>query len=139
MSDQPKPLDSARPDLEESTNVTVSHARLVRDAAAVSREHRVREDGKEAMPHSIVVIVGLVFFVAGGVFMSAKDSIFSYKRTIRPGYVREAAEAVAAARELRAQGMSLRAIAAAMAARGMLTSGGRPYSPNAVLKMVSAL
>ena len=57
----------------------------------------------------------------------------------RYGYIREAPEAVAAARELRAQGMSLRAIAAAMAERGMRTSGGRPYSPNAVLKMVSAL
>lgn len=91
MSDQPKPIDSGRPDLEESTNVTVSHARIARDAAAVSREHRVREDGKESMPHSIIVIVGLVFFVAGGVFMSAKDNLFSYRSTIRPGYVREEA------------------------------------------------
>jgi DNA invertase Pin-like site-specific DNA recombinase len=57
----------------------------------------------------------------------------------RYGYSHEVPEAVAAARELRAQGMSLRAIAAAMAERGMLTSGRRPYSPNAVLKMVGAL
>jgi DNA invertase Pin-like site-specific DNA recombinase len=53
--------------------------------------------------------------------------------------IREAPEAVAAARELPSQSMSLRAIAAAMAERGMLTSGGRPYSPNAVLKMVGIL
>jgi DNA invertase Pin-like site-specific DNA recombinase len=55
----------------------------------------------------------------------------------RYGYTREAPEAVAAARELRTRGMSLRAISAAMAERGLRTSGGRPYSPNAVLKMVA--
>jgi DNA invertase Pin-like site-specific DNA recombinase len=58
--------------------------------------------------------------------------------TGRYGYEREAPEAVAAARELRAQGLSLRAIAAAMAERGLKTSGGKPYGANAVLKMVGA-
>ena len=56
--------------------------------------------------------------------------------TGRYGYEREAPEAVAAARELRAQGLSLRAIAAAMAERGLRTTGGKPYGANAVLKMV---
>jgi DNA invertase Pin-like site-specific DNA recombinase len=55
----------------------------------------------------------------------------------RYGYAREAPEAVAAAKELRAQGMSLRAVASAMAERGLLTSGGKVYSANAVMKMTS--
>jgi DNA invertase Pin-like site-specific DNA recombinase len=55
----------------------------------------------------------------------------------RYGYEREAPQALAAARELRAQGLSLRAISAALAARGLVTSGGKPYRPNSILKMVA--
>ena len=55
----------------------------------------------------------------------------------RYGYSREAPEALAAARELRAQGLSLRAISAAMAKRGLLTSGGKPYGPNSILTMLT--
>jgi DNA invertase Pin-like site-specific DNA recombinase len=54
----------------------------------------------------------------------------------RYGYAKEVPEAVAAARELRAEGLSLRAISAAMAERGLLTSGGKPYAPASVAKMV---
>jgi DNA invertase Pin-like site-specific DNA recombinase len=54
----------------------------------------------------------------------------------RYGYVREAPRAVALAQELRGEGKSLRAIASAMAERGLVTSGGRPYSANAVAKML---
>jgi hypothetical protein len=39
--------------------------------------------------------------------------------------------------ELRAECLSLRAIAAAMAERGLRTSGVKPYGANAVLKMVA--
>ena len=56
----------------------------------------------------------------------------------RYGYKREAPEAVAAARELRAQGLSLRAISAALAERGFLTSGGKPYGAPSIAKMVGA-
>jgi DNA invertase Pin-like site-specific DNA recombinase len=55
----------------------------------------------------------------------------------RYGYSREAPEALAAARELRAEGLSLRAISAALAERGLLTSGGKPYRPTSIAKMVA--
>ena len=35
------------------------------------------------------------------------------------------------------EGMSLRAIGKTMAERGFMTSGGKPYGANAVLKMVA--
>lgn len=55
----------------------------------------------------------------------------------RYGYRVEAPEAVAAARELRARGLSLRAISAALADRGLLTGGGKPYNATSVAKMLS--
>jgi DNA invertase Pin-like site-specific DNA recombinase len=55
----------------------------------------------------------------------------------RYGYEREAPAALAAARELRSQGLSLRAISAAMAERGLLTLGGKPYRPTSIAKMVA--
>jgi DNA invertase Pin-like site-specific DNA recombinase len=55
----------------------------------------------------------------------------------RYGYEREAPAALAAARELRAEGLSLRAISAAMAERGLVTSGGKPYRPTSIAKMVA--
>ena len=57
--------------------------------------------------------------------------------TGRYGYSKEVPEAVAAARALRAEGLSLRAIGKTMAERGFMTSGGKPYGANAVLKMVA--
>lgn len=45
-------------------------------------------------------------------------------------------ETVTLARELRSQGMSLRKIAAALAERGHVTSGGRPYGPNSIGTML---
>lgn len=45
-------------------------------------------------------------------------------------------EVVALARELHQQRLSLRKISAALAAAGHVTSGGRAYSPNAVLGML---
>jgi DNA invertase Pin-like site-specific DNA recombinase len=54
----------------------------------------------------------------------------------RYGYAREAPEALAAAKELRAQGLSLRAISAALAERGLLTSGGKPYAATSIATMV---
>ena len=59
------------------------------------------------------------------------------KASGRYGYVREAPQALAAARELRSQGLSLRAISAAMAERGLLTSGGKPYSATSIATMVA--
>ena len=56
----------------------------------------------------------------------------------RYGYTKEAPAAVAAARELRAQGLSLRAISAAMAERGLVTGGGKPYGPTSVAKLLGA-
>jgi DNA invertase Pin-like site-specific DNA recombinase len=57
----------------------------------------------------------------------------------RYGYSREAPEALAVARELRAEGLSLRAISAALAERGLLTSGGKPYRPTSIAKMVAGV
>ena len=54
----------------------------------------------------------------------------------RYGYEREAPQALAAARELRAQGLSLRAISAEHGTARLVTLGGKPYRPNSILKMV---
>jgi hypothetical protein len=42
---------------------------------------------------------------------------------------------IAAVVELRAKGLSLRAVSAALAERGMLTRGGRPFAANAVARI----
>jgi len=54
----------------------------------------------------------------------------------RYGYAKEVPQAVALAHELRGEGKSLRAVATAMAERGYVTTGGRPYSANAIGKML---
>jgi hypothetical protein len=45
-------------------------------------------------------------------------------------------EVAALVRELHGQRLSLRKIAAELAARGHLTGGGKPYSPNAIAGML---
>ena len=46
-------------------------------------------------------------------------------------------EAVALARQLHDQGMSYRKISAALAERGHVTGGGKPYAPGAVQTMLA--
>jgi DNA invertase Pin-like site-specific DNA recombinase len=54
----------------------------------------------------------------------------------RKSYAESAPETVALAQDLSAQGLSYRKIAAALAARGHVTGGGKPYVASAIQKMV---
>jgi DNA invertase Pin-like site-specific DNA recombinase len=53
-------------------------------------------------------------------------------------YAMKVPETVALAKELHAEAMTLRKICVALAERGHLTSGGKPYGPNAVMKMLAS-
>lgn len=93
MSDQPPMHDPTRPDLEDSTNVTQAHERLLREAAAASREKRIHETGMEPLSLGLFAVCGVVMVIAGAVLGKAGNS-FSYGATSRPGYIREAPEGV---------------------------------------------
>lgn len=68
--------DSNKPDLEELTNVRVSHREVSREAAASAREMTVRENGLEPISSQVIVILVLVGLIAGGVLF--KDNLFNY-------------------------------------------------------------
>ena len=53
-------------------------------------------------------------------------------------YAMKVPETVALAKQLHGEVMTLRKICAALAERGHLTSGGKPYGPNAVMKMLAS-
>jgi hypothetical protein len=53
-------------------------------------------------------------------------------------YAIKVPQTVALAKELHGEVMTLRKICAALAERGHLTSGGKPYGPNAVMKMLAS-
>lgn len=93
MSDQRPMHDPTRPDLEDSTNVTEAHERLLREAAAAAREKRLRETGNEPLSLGLFAVCGVVMLVAGAVLGKA-GNFFSYGDTARPGYVRDLPEGV---------------------------------------------
>lgn len=79
--------DNQKPDLDESLNVTESHDRLVREAAAVVREKQINEGGRE--PLSLWVLVTLVVIVmVAGMALGKAANLFDYDKTVRDGYVR---------------------------------------------------
>jgi DNA invertase Pin-like site-specific DNA recombinase len=53
-------------------------------------------------------------------------------------YAMKVPETVALAKQLHGEVMTLRKICAALAERGHVTSGGKPYGPNAVMKMLAS-
>lgn len=75
MSDPVDP--NLRPDLEDATNVTESHAALETDVAAASREKRVRENGMEPVSLWVFLASALILLV-GGAVLGSSDSLFNY-------------------------------------------------------------
>lgn len=87
MSTEPKPVDSTKPDLDDSTNVAKAHEEVMRSAAASSREGQLRENGLE--PVSVwVMIAGLVVAMVGGSVLLSSDNLFTYDSFTKDGYVR---------------------------------------------------
>jgi mono/diheme cytochrome c family protein len=75
------------PDLDESINVTETHSRVVREAAACAREKRIADNGREPTSLWVFVSCGIVALIAGGVLGDA-GKLFAYSTTFRPDYVR---------------------------------------------------
>ncbi len=94
MSDQNSPHDPARPDLDDSTDVTQAHERLLREAAAAAREKRIHETGTEPLSLGLFAVCGVPMLIAGAV-LGKSGNFFAYDETVRPGYIREAPEGVA--------------------------------------------
>ncbi|MBC8125863.1 MAG: cytochrome c [Gloeobacteraceae cyanobacterium ES-bin-144] len=83
-----------KPDLEDSINVTESHDRLVREAAACARENRISRDGNEPISLGILAVCGVVAIIAGGILGGA-GNLFAYGSSFREGYTRTPAPGAA--------------------------------------------
>ena len=86
MSSQ-DPLNSNKPDLDESINVTEAHGRVDRETAASAREKRLSDNGHEPVAIWVFVACGVALMIAGGVLGNA-GTLFSYGRTYKEDYVR---------------------------------------------------
>ena len=80
-------LPNQKPDLEDSINVTETHGRLAREAAAAVREKRIADNGSDPISLWLISACGLVLLVAGGILGGA-GQLFSYDAVFREGYVR---------------------------------------------------
>jgi len=80
-------LPNQKPDLEDSINVTETHGRLAREAAAAAREKRISANGSEPISLWLISACGLVAIIAGAMLGGA-GNIFSYDASFREGYVR---------------------------------------------------
>ncbi len=83
-----------KPDLDESINVTESHARLVREAAACARENRIQSSASgNFSTRALAIGAGLLLSVGavGGSILNNAGSLFSYNATFREGYLRKPA------------------------------------------------
>lgn len=78
---------NAKPDLDDSINVTEAHGKVVREAAACAREKRIVENGIEPVSLWAFVACGLVLLIAGGI-LGGGGRLFAYGTTFREGYVR---------------------------------------------------
>jgi mono/diheme cytochrome c family protein len=88
-------LSKQKPDLEDSINVTEAHGRLVREAAACSREKRLAANGSEPISLWVLAACGFVALIAGGI-LGGGGKLLAYGTTFRPGYVRDPAPGAAA-------------------------------------------
>ena len=79
-------IDSNKPDLEESVNVTEAHERVVIGAAA-ARESRVAENGTESISLWVAVLCAVPLLSAGWALGKA-GTLFSYNDIVKDGYVR---------------------------------------------------
>lgn len=80
-------LPNQKPDLEDSINVTETHGRLAREAAACVREKRIAENGSEPISLWLIAACGVVLLVVGGILGGA-GKLFSYGAFFKEGYVR---------------------------------------------------
>lgn len=81
------PNQHSNPDLDETINVTQAHGRVASESAAVARERRLADSGREAVPLWVITACGVVLLIAGGVLGNA-GTLFSYDNTFRENYVR---------------------------------------------------
>lgn len=80
--------DPHKPDLDDSLNVTESHDRLLREAAAVAREKRVDDGGRE--PVSLwLFAASAVILIAAGLALGKAGHFFDYDEYVQPGYMRD--------------------------------------------------
>ncbi|WP_193214449.1 c-type cytochrome [Luteolibacter marinus] len=80
-------IDPSKPDLEESVNVTEAHERVVLGAAAASREKKLAENGSESISLWVTILCAVPLLAAGWTLGNA-GTLFSYKDTVKEGYVR---------------------------------------------------
>jgi mono/diheme cytochrome c family protein len=80
-------IDPSKPDLEESVNVTEAHERVVRGAAAASRESKLKENGAEPVSLWVLMLCAVPLLAAGWTLGKA-GTLFSYDDITRDGYVR---------------------------------------------------
>ena len=80
-------IDPSKPDLEESVNVTETHDRVVRGAAAADREKNLKENGAEPISLAVMLLCAVPLLSAGWTLGNA-GTLFSYKDTVKDGYVR---------------------------------------------------
>jgi mono/diheme cytochrome c family protein len=80
-------IDPSKPDLEESVNVTEAHERVLRGAAAASRENKLAENGAEPVSMWVMALCFIPMLAAGWTLGNA-GTLFSYKDTLRADYVR---------------------------------------------------
>lgn len=80
-------IDPSKPDLEESVNVTEAHERVVRGAAAASREMKLKENGAEPISLWVLILCAVPLLAAGWTLGNA-GTLFDYKDTFKDGYVR---------------------------------------------------
>lgn len=82
--------DPHKPDLDDSLNVTESHDRTLREAAAVAREKHVDEGGREPVSLWIFSSCAVILIFAGLALgnIGSLGSLFDYNQTVKPGYVR---------------------------------------------------
>jgi mono/diheme cytochrome c family protein len=79
---------NSKPDLEDSINVSEAHGRVMREAAATAREKRIADNGREPISLWVLVACIVVGFVAGGIYLSSNATLFDYRTTFKPDYIR---------------------------------------------------
>ncbi len=83
-----QPIDPKKPDLEESTNVSLQHADVMRSAGAASREKQVRENGLEPVSMWIFITGSIIAIIAGSVLFKS-SSLLEYDSFVASGYTQK--------------------------------------------------
>jgi mono/diheme cytochrome c family protein len=79
-----------KPDLEDSINVSETHGRIIREAAATAREKRIADNGHEPVSMWVFVACG-VAMLFGGIILSDAGTPFKYTSSFREHYKRDEA------------------------------------------------